>query len=118
MRGQFHAKRRGLFTRNIHLTPKDKEEIKDLLESIKISHDFKAEEIYKCLLAEAKYYVENDLSASIRMLEELKNSSQHKNYPQKALLEIYRRRGMKSAEQQIRSEMIPEDQQKTLLDLL
>jgi hypothetical protein len=103
-------------TRKGNMSQRDKVEIEKLLESIKISHDFKAEEIYKCLLAEYKYYVENDLPGAIKMLEQLKSETEYKSYPRKALLEIYKRRGMRSAEQQIRDEIAQGSTMDTLLD--
>jgi len=98
------------------LTKRDREDIHDLLASISISHDFKADEIKKCMLAECKYYLENDLSESISMLKTIIREATFKNYPRKALLEIYRRRGMRSAEQELLEEIKSSDSSTSYID--
>ncbi|MFA6261748.1 MAG: toll/interleukin-1 receptor domain-containing protein [Bacteroidia bacterium] len=91
------------------LTKRDKESINDLLNSIKISHDFKADEINKCMLAECKYYLNDDITGSIEMLQKVIKEATFKNYPRRALLEIYRKRGFRNAEQELMDEIQSSD---------
>lgn len=51
--------------RKFKLSETDKHELDDLLQSIKISHDPRANEILQCMEGEYFYYVENDLQRAV-----------------------------------------------------
>lgn len=102
-------------TRKHSSSSKDREEIKELLKAMDMSHDRKASEMKKCMTAEAKYYIEGNLEGAIKSLEQLISEVQYKSYPRRALLEIYRRRGMRSAEQEIEIELIRSNEMDTPL---
>jgi len=95
--------------RKPYLTKHDKKKITDLLESIRISHDFKADEISRCMKAECKFYLNNDLQNAISELKSIINEVTFKNYPRRALLEIYKRREMTNAEQELMEEIREND---------
>ncbi len=93
-------------TRQIKLSTEDKKEINNLMQSIQISHDAKASEIYQCMQAEYEYYINGDVAKAIEGLEKNIREATFKNYPQKALLQIYRRRGFREKEQELRSQIL------------
>lgn len=103
-------------TRKTKLTSEDKLVIEDLMKSIKISHDFKADEILQCMEAEYKYYIGGNISESIELLKKAINTATFKSYPRRALLEIYRRRGFRDAEQELYSQIQASRDENTLID--
>jgi len=102
----FHAQAYFIcITRKQNLNSHDKKTLMDIMASTKISHDYKAEEIYNCMDGEFKFYVENDLSGAIQSLQKTIRESNFSSYPKRALLEIYRRRGFKTQYEQLSKEI-------------
>jgi hypothetical protein len=64
----------------------------------KMSHDPIAEEILLCMTGEYMYYVENDIENAVQLLKLAIEKATYKNYPRTALLEIYKKSGLKNAE--------------------
>ncbi len=86
-----------IIRRRKKITSEEKTILTELIESIKRSSDIKAEDITRCMEGEFEYYVKNNLTRAIDILEEAFKLNDNKIYPQKSLLEIYKRRGMKDA---------------------
>jgi hypothetical protein len=63
------------------------------MNNIQKSHDYKAKEIYQVMVGEYEYYIKDNFEEAIRLLKEAKDTCEYKNYPIKALIEIYTRRG-------------------------
>jgi len=68
-----------------------------LMKSVKNSADIKAEDVYRCMEGEYEFYVNNDLSKSTQILNEAMRLNDNKSYPKKSLLEIFRKRDMRKA---------------------
>jgi len=67
--------------------------IDELMINIRKSHDFKANEIYQVMVGEYEFYINNNFEEAVRLLNNAKEQSEFKNYPIRALSEIYKRRG-------------------------
>jgi len=91
--------------RKIHLSEDDKKMLLDLMEGIKISHDSKSKEILRTMQGEYEYFINKDLSKSIQILNEAVNISFYKNYPRKALAEIYNKHHFHAEFNKIKKEM-------------
>ena len=94
-------------TRKIgRLSDSDKVKIKDLMESMRLSHDNRSEDMYRCMKGEYKYYVEDNLAEAIKILTTASEISTYsKNFPRRALLEIYRRKGLNKQYESLQAEI-------------
>ena len=79
-------------------SPSEKIIIDELMDNIQKSHDYKAKEIFQVMKGEYEYYIKDNFQQAVYLLNQAKEQCEFKNYPVKALIEIYRRRGMKEKE--------------------
>lgn len=86
-----------LIRQDAQLTKGEIHTIEELMEQVNQSADLKAEDIYRCMEGEYQFYVNNDLRKAIEILEEAMKLNDNSKYPKKSLIEIYRRRDMRSA---------------------
>lgn len=77
--------------------------LKKLMEAVESSPDIKSEDILRCMQGEYAYYIENDFNKANDTLLEAIKINRNKNYPKKSLLEIYRKRGLDSAYEELNS---------------
>lgn len=68
-----------------------------LMEAVKSSADVKSEDILRCMQGEYAYYIEHKFEKANEILLEAISLNQNKNYPKKSLMEIYRKKGLESA---------------------
>lgn len=71
--------------------------LRKLMEAVKSSSDVKSEDLLRCIHGEYAYYIEHDFEKANEILLEAISLNQNKNYPKKSLLEIYRKKGLESA---------------------
>lgn len=74
-----------------------------LMDAIKFSPDIKSDDILSCMQGEYAYYIEGDFEKANEILLEAIKINQNKNYPQKSLIEIYRKEGLNSAIEELDS---------------
>ncbi|SHN45341.1 toll/interleukin-1 receptor domain-containing protein [Chitinophaga sp. CF418] len=79
-------------------SPSEKQIIDELMTNIKKSHDFRANEIFQVMSGEYEYYINGNFELAVKQLNEGREKSAAKNYFNKALFEIYKRRGMTEKE--------------------
>jgi len=79
--------------------------LNELLNNIQISHDFKAKELYRTMKGEYEYFINKNVPNAIKILNEAIIISEFKNYPKKALLEIYNKADFKSEEAKLRKDL-------------
>lgn len=79
-------------------SPSEREIIEELLINIQKSHDYKGKEIFQVMKGEYEYYIRGHFEQAVKLLKEAKEKCEFKNYPIKALMEIYKRKGLKDKE--------------------
>lgn len=84
-------------TRKKFLSKEDKEKIDELLKNIERSYDFRAKEIASVMKGEYYFYIKNDFSESNKILRECYHKNKSKHYPKKALEDIYKKKNMLAA---------------------
>ena len=87
----------------------EKSIIDELIINIQKSHDFKANEIYQVMLGEYEYYIKGNFEEAVTLLKTAKDTCEFKNYPIKALAEIYKRRGIEDQEKKYSTLVNEED---------
>lgn len=91
-------------TRKPFLNRKDRMTLNEIMNSVKMSHDMQATDILKCMSGEYLFYAEGKLEEAIRILTEVKDESRN-NYPKRALLDIFKKRGFRQQAENIKREI-------------
>lgn len=77
--------------------------LQKLMNAIESSPDVKSEDILRCIQGEYAFYVEGDFEKANEILLEAVSLNQNRIYPKKSLLEIYRKKGLESAYEELNS---------------
>ena len=73
------------------------------MNAVKDSPDIKADDILRCMKGEFAFYVENNFEKANVLLLEAISLNDNKSYPKKSLQEIYRKKGLDSAFEELNS---------------
>lgn len=84
---------------------KDKECLQNIMEMVGANSDPRAYDLKSCMEGEYEYYINNDLTKAIKILQTASQNNNNKIYAQKALHRIYSRAGMKSERVALEREM-------------
>lgn len=87
------------------------DKVNELMDGAKKFISIKGNDMYKCMLGEYEFYINNNLTKAIELLEEAYNLNENKSYPIKALELIYKKLDMRKPLEKLKkiSKKIVED---------